>query len=433
MNLEGTTLSAANRFLDHHRFLIMPTIKPFSVLCVVFAIGAMRSHGGPPPPVGKSPVTGKDSAKIPVERRGGWEWRVGAGPSYRSLGGVGFRSGHYSAASMVAPVQPLHAGYQQTGQETSNAGPATSFADRRYRNGFVFIDDSTATPGSFLPGTTAYWGYEDNSQVRSGDLEYDAGVYRDSRGSEDSAAYPRTWESDLAGGAVALHAEAIYELPNGLRVGGSLGYLLMTQNISRSGSTFSGSLKLNERLFSVSDLYDLQGVVPPVAPYAGTFSHPGTAPLIDNIPSERRYTRTADASQTVDFANRIQQSFDLTLHTISLGPVVEYQRGSLSASVSLGLALNVAAWDAGFRESLQRTQGGRTTRQRSWQRSSSGTDLLPGFFLQGNMAWQLSERWSVSAFGRWDWCGDLEGEVGPAEFSADLGGATVGGSVTITF
>jgi hypothetical protein len=411
----------------------MKIIQPLTALWLLNAVMAECSQGGSLSPVGKQPISGKEYAKSSVQEPGGWEWRVGAGPSYRSLGGVDFRTGRLSAASMVTPVRPLYSGYQQTSRVTSNAGPASSSADRRYRNGFVFIDDSTAAPGSFLPGTTAFWGYQEDAQVNAGILRYDAGVYGDSHVSDDSAGQQDKWKSDLAGSALAYHADAIYKLNNDLRVGGTLGYLFIAQDISHSGSTFSGALKLNERLVSVSDLYDLKGVVAPAAPYSGTFSHPGTAPLIDNIPSERHYNHVANTDQTVDFANHIEQSFDLSLHTISLGPVVQYAHFRFFASASLGFAVNLAAWDASFRESLVRTQSGRSSRERSWRRNNSGTDVLPGFFLQGNAGWQLSDQWSLTAFGRWDWCDDLDGRAGPAEFSAELGGATFGASITLTF
>ena len=369
----------------------------------------------------------------PDPASGGWSWRASAGPAYRKLGGVSFDTGTFSNRAMFQALVPrLSAGRAANPGETG-IGPADRFADRTYRDGFVRRDGATENPNSFLPGTTAYWGYENNSQVQGGSLLYNGGEYATAAANSGSEANSGDWRDDLENGAFALELDMIRPLGGDLKWGAGFGFIFTPMDARRSVSTFSGFLSLNEQAFGVTDLYNLQDVVPPAAPYAGTFDHPGTAPLIDNIPSARLINRIAAEGQRADFKNVVNQEFDLGLYTFSIAPVLEWQRGRFSFSGRAGLALNIANWDASFHERLLRRRSGTTREIASWQRRRSGTDVLPGFFLQAAAAYQINDRWSVSVFGRYDWNESLRGSVGPSSFSADLSGGTMGTFITFNF
>ncbi len=317
--------------------------------------------------------------------------------------------------------------------EALRLGSTSAFADRTYGDGFVFMDDNTSAPNSFLPGTTAHWGYQNDSQVQSGSLAYHGGEYATTDASSGSTTLPGARDAGLSGASLALQLDALLTLNDRLRVGGTAGYFFTPMDVSRSVSTFSGFLRLDEKAFAVTDIYNLQGVIPPLAPYAGTLNQSGPAPLIDNIPSQRLITEVAASSQTAAFINRVDESLDLGLHTLSLGPTVEYAVGRFSFTGSLGLGLNIASWDASFQESLSQTTNVNTSEVRSWREHRSKTDVLPGFFIQGSAAYQLSDQWSISAFGRYDWNETLHGSVGPSTFSADLSGYTLGGFLTFNY
>ena len=212
-----------------------------------------------------------------------------------------------------------------------------------------------------------------------------------------------------------------------------LSYLVTGVDTSRSMSTLEGILWLDETAFSVIDRYDLRGVVPPAAPYAGTYDHPGTSPLIDNVPSERLLTEDADSRQAITLRNRITQAFELTLHTLSLGPSVAWTAGRFTLSGSAGATLNIARWEVSTRESLFSGSGPTMKTVRTWEHREDGIDILPGVFLQGSASCRLSEHWSISFFGRRDWCRPLSGSAGPSGFAVDLDSTTAGGFITYRF
>lgn len=79
----------------------------------------------------------------------GISWRVGAGASYRTMGGIRFDTDSFSASATLPQLVPASS-------VSHPFGPETGFADRTYNNGFVFQDINTTNPGAFLTGTTAF-------------------------------------------------------------------------------------------------------------------------------------------------------------------------------------------------------------------------------------------------------------------------------------
>lgn len=411
----------------------MKIIQPLTALWLLNAVMAECSQGGSPSPVGKQPISGKEYAKSSVQEPGGWEWRVGAGPSYRSLGGVDFRSDSYSSSPWLPRLRSSISIGAPDGSQGFGVGPVDSFADRRYRDGFVFIDDNTTNPESFLPGTTAYWGHASDSQVQGGSLRYTGGDYRTSSFRAGDSSLDAGWSSDLDGVSPVLELGAFYPITGHLRLGGTLSFLFSNFDASHSSSPFHAFQTLQESSFSVSDWFDLQGVAPPAAPYSGTFDHPGTAPLIDNLPSQRLTIPGQSSRQSAIFLNQVDESVKIDLYTFSLGPTLRYDTGCFTLSGTLGLAVNVVDWEASFQERLYQDAPGPRKQLRQWNDQRGGTDVLPGFFLQGAAGYNLNDHWQVSVFGRYDWSASLTRSIGPSEFSAYFGGFTLGGGLTFTF
>jgi hypothetical protein len=411
----------------------MTIIQPLAALCLLIAVMAECSQGGSLSSVGKQPVSGKDYPKGPVQERGGWEWQVGAGPSYRSLGGVDFRSDSYSSSAFLPRLRPSISVRHSEGSQGSDVGPVDSFADRRYRDGFVFIDDNTTNPESFLPGTTAYWGHVSDSQVQDGSLRYSGGDYRTLSFLSGGSSSDADWSSDLDGASPVFELGAFYPVTGHLRLGGMMSFLFSNFDASHSSAPFHAFQTLKESFFSVSDWYDLQGVTPPEAPYSGSFDHPGTAPLIDNLPSQRRNLPGGSSRQSATYINQVEESLKIDLYTFSFGPTLRFDAGRFALSGSLGLAVNVAAWEASFQERLYQEAPGARKQLREWSDRRGDTDILPGFFLQGSAGYDVNDHWQVSVFGRYDWSESLTRSIGPSDFSADFGGFTLGGGLTFTF
>ena len=253
-----------------------------------------------------------------------------------------------------------------------------------------------------------------------------------------------------------------------------------TSTTATGGSTTTSSSTASSTTSStntITDSYDLTfddgeggGVINlPPAPYAGTADNPqGTQ--IPNTPVSRTITSASSTStstsqgptsttgtapgtnssstatgsvadggtvtetMTADFFSNVSESLDVDLHTISIGPhfSVEWQR--VRMGLSTGLAINVADWDADYREDVYVSEnGGRAQLLGMYQDHKGGAKVLPGFYIETNANVRLTRRVSLFAGGRYDWAGTLRGTVGPSNFALALGGWTAMGGVTITF
>jgi len=375
----------------------------------------------------------KDASVSASRPNTGWKWNLGLGTAYRQLGDIDFRSGSYSS---TMPLPPFPGG-SSAGIPRSVAdlgvGPLGSFADRTYLDGFVFIDAQTANPSSFLPGTTGNWGYSSNAQVSNGSLTFSGGEFTTSSLQSSQLSSLSGWSDDLEGASPVLELEGLVSIRDDLSVGVFASFLFTDADTGRSSSNFSALQALTESKFSVTDRYDLQGVVPPLAPYSGSFVNPGTAPLIDNIPTERTILSSGSSVQNATFANAISESLRISLYTFSLGPSVHYTVDDFHFTGSMGLAVNISDVKSGYREQLDRTDASGTTGVGTWQADGKKTDIIPGFFIQAAAGYQFTPQWSASLFGRYDWSGSISGSVGPSTYSVDLGGYTLGAALTYTF
>lgn len=354
-------------------------------------------------------------------------WRFGLGAGSRSVGGIQFETGSYSR---LEDLMPFFA------QATTSFpfGPATGFSDRTYKDGFVFRDINTEDPNSFLPGTTAYFGYERDDQIRNGSLFFN-GV--GSTGSFSQGGRHRTGDvwgtttDDLA--TPVIKVEVLLPLTPAVRAGLQLSYMHVEADAARTSNTFNGFFRSSSGQVSVTDEYDLQGVVLPLAPYQGQYNPPGPAPLIDNIPTRRLLSEQVTGVENIIFFNRVRESLDIEMHTISLGATLEFQWKWFSLSMNGGLGMNIIDWSADFREDLMAAENGKASRFRSWKSHASDTDILAGFYLGGEVGLQIAKHCRLAAFARYDWTESLRGTVGPSNFSVDLDGQTVGGMVVFSF
>lgn len=355
----------------------------------------------------------------PEERRS--PWKITAGAAYRSLGGIHFDTGSHSPAFALPRLGRSGGQYP---------GAIGGFADRTYNDGYVFKDDGTGDPNSLFPELTWYWGYQNDAQV-SGDslLFHTTGIVN--AFSQSKSRQNGDWDDEAQSAAPYLEAGYFFDLNPQLRVGPSVSFMFMSFDSDKTVSTFAARQVFTSTQFTQTDTFALDGVVPPPAPYAGDLAGPG--PLIPNIPASRGVSKLLIGNQTADFRNRVHQSIDVNLYTFSIGPSLEYTRGCLALTGQTGLALNIADTKADFRETLSVTRNGKTKTLRRWSAHDNRTDILPGFYLQGSAGCKLGERWTVSAFGRYDWTKDLTGEVGPSSYRLDLDGWTVGGQLALGF
>ena len=379
---------------------------------------------------GALPLLAADSPNVIVspEPPKKFQLRIEIGAAYRTFGDVKFNTGSYSRPSDIPQLLP-------SGSSSELYGATTGFADRTYADGFVFRDINTANPNSFLPGTTAFWSYQQNAQVQGDSLAFHGSGLSSSLSQQTaSMANPGWKEGDNGAAAPVLQICLSYPITESLDLGGSLGFMFAAISPHHTSTTFRGLQSYQQQAISVTDTYALNGLIPPLAPYAGLFDPQGPAPLIANVPSQRSQTSTLTDSRSIAFANYVHESLDLSVYTISLGPTLRFHRRRFDAAFSLGLALNIVDWQAKFDESLVATSStGGQTGIRQWAARSSGVKLLPGFYLQTEIGYRLGRSCSASIFARCDWTKSMHEQVGPSTFNANLDGFTFGGSLNFTF
>jgi outer membrane receptor protein involved in Fe transport len=100
----------------------------------------------------------------------------------------------------------------------------------------------------------------------------------------------------------------------------------------------------------------------------------------------------------------VSQGFGMDLHSLALGPRWVTESDRLRLSLSSGLSLNLARWDAfSTQQNLFPLPGGPLLRQ-----DTSGMELRPGIYVDMIMQLRLTQRWSLLAGARYDWAGHIE-------------------------
>lgn len=361
-----------------------------------------------------APVFAGD-AKSPVPSGGDWEFSLSAGPAFRTLGQLkinsGYRSGGFALPSLVGSdsltVPPV--------------GDATAYADREYDDGYVRQDAGTS-----LDGTTWYWGYDNASQVQGDELVYHATGFQSIRGGFSSAPNAGPASKDTLDG-VAPHLQFDARSPHSIgpfRIGFSAGMDFMKADQSLAFSNFSATQTRDDYRLDYEDRYDLQGVIPPQAPYAGVIG--GAGPLIDNLPAIRTITPVLLFTDTATFGNQVHSSFEVEALSFTFGPTLSMKQGPFEFAFSGGVIVNLYDWSARQSETLGAISAAGTTRIATWQESDSGTKVRPGFYAQAEAGYALNEQLGIGGFLRLDAAGEFRAQAGPTVYKIDPYGVTAG-------
>lgn len=350
-------------------------------------------------------------------------WILGGGVSWRRIGKTEFGSGRTNLK-----VPALYGSDSFT--PPPGIGPSTGYADRSYDDGFVFR--GTRTPAT---GRTTYYGYTSASQLRGDNL-----VYTATGGERRMVSIAQTlgstrWKDDSAWEASPyLKLSHLMPLQNGWSAGPVLHLAFTDFDASRRGiSTLAASEQLDVFDVTATDTFNATGLTLPDAPYTGT---PGAvAPLLPNVPGDRDFTETLATTDLALFNDSIGEDLDVNLFGISLGAEAVYQGSQrFYTSMSGGLVLNIADWDARRGDVLyQTTNGGAPVAIARSGASNSGTDLLMGVYFQGAGGYQINDAWSIEANARYDWNQSLKERVGNSNFNTELSGWSLGLGVNFRF
>ncbi|QJE95867.1 hypothetical protein [Luteolibacter luteus] len=313
-------------------------------------------------------------------------WRIGAGVMWRTLG--------------ETTVSPNLGGGALSGNFPEIGDPG-EYADRFYDDGHVGI--GAATPGT---GLTTNWSYQNSSQVAGDTLSFT----RSGFSGLSSIGGARDDDSSSA----APYVEISYMRPIGekLEIGPALNFSFtnLDSSIARSVTGYD---------VSVTDTYDLGGVIPPEAPYEGSFEGPG--PLIPNIPASRDALLTPVSRGSYLFES------DVDLYSLALGCDLHWKpTASWYIGAGAGAVVNYADWEARWR--IPMTLPGAVHRG-----YGSDQEFLGGLYVKANAGYRINEQWSVDGFVRYDWNEDLEGQAGRTSFKTDLSGWSTGFSVGFHF
>jgi len=383
------------------------------------------SAAGEMPSTGKSPVEGKTPAMPPVTPLDRSRFRISAGAGYRSLDKVEFSSGSRSGGLRLPFLATA------LGRQSSSAGSSSDVDSRRYDDGYVDRDAGTERDGN-----TWNWGYDNASQLSADGSTLSYHGTADSRLRTSRRSWngePESWQPDAEGAVPVVKFEWEYDFTPRLTGGISLQYSFLGFDGGNAQQTFSATQSQSSQGYRLTDSYDTSSIIVPQAPYQNSYEGPG--PLIDNIPSARSVNEGALlGGNEVSFFNRIEETLDVKLHSLAFGPSFAVATSPVHLVLGAGLSLNIADWEATHTETLYVRRNRQAPRvYKEWSDRSSDTEILPGVYVQAAARVKLTERFSLTAFGQYDWCDTVEGKVGPSKFHIDPSGWTLGGMINFTF
>jgi hypothetical protein len=257
---------------------------------------------------------------------------------------------------------------------TAPAAPAVGAAvNRAYSDGFVNVD-SSGNAGK----QTWDWGYQNASQISGGSVLMHAASV--------SPAYSENNADDFDHGF-----EASYMRDLGHESWGRWG-LKFAFDYTKIDLRNDGPLHPGGQL--VTDAYALNGVIPPNAPYSGSYSGPG--PVLGSSPT--RTTTPLDA--TVLGSRRV----DASLCGFHAGPAVALDlTTNLSLELGGGLAWGAVTSTLDYDETITSSLG-------SVHRSGSASDTggLVGAYAEAGLACHVARTASIFAGAQFQYLGEFD-------------------------
>jgi opacity protein-like surface antigen len=270
----------------------------------------------------------------------------------------------------IAPLLTLNAktsfvGYGGFSASSFPAAPGSGPSFAVYNDGFVLADIS----GDL--SSTTNWGYNAAQQYDSSG----GGSIALSSVSGIGTAGVRE-DADPAPG-VEIHFTRRFPGLSGDRFRLGLDVALgVSQFDSENNSRLSADVNL------VTDAFPLEGVIPPLAPYSGSFSGPG--PLLGTTPTRSTESTAGGASVSGE------RKLDVDLYTLRIGPRLEASLGE-AFGLYLGGGLALAYADGSYR--FRSTASFEGTAQTS-QGGGDDEAWLGGYFVEAGANWEIAEAWT---------------------------------------
>lgn len=285
-----------------------------------------------------------------------------------------------------APLIGLKTGFSGLGTFNRNfpEQPLGGGQDYNYDNGFVRVDSSGNNGAA-----TWNWGYQDASQYdpagggsMSYTLTHSLANADASENGENSSGFECYAYFDMGAAAVPLLKDP------GATWGFRGGFHYAPVNVENSSVLSSGT-------FVLTDRFNLGGVLPPGAPYSGSFGGPG--PLLGDSPVRS----TAGGAAALVAGTR---DLDVHLATLSFGSYLEVPV-CRNFTVLLEGGVNAAIASGSYDFKSTTTIAGLGTRDSSG--SDSDTSILPGGYLGLSGIYQINPQWAVQVSGRYQYLDDF--------------------------
>lgn len=307
----------------------------------------------------------------------------------------------WSVGFGYAPMLNLSADFRGLGGlSAANPLPALEPAVfGEYDDGFVHPDISGDT------ALTSYWSYRDNGQIDpagGGFLDLSRSSVPGRVGVEEDG-----------------HAEAGFEIFvtrefGALELGGMPAIWGLKGRLHYAGIDLSNSTALAAATRRTTDSFPLDGVIPPLAPYSGSFTGPG--PLLSTAAT--RTTVSQPDTATISGAREIRAD----LFTFGIGPWLAVEPVE-RLWIEIEAGLTVAVIDGDFSHFTRTT----APDGRSGVAAGSGgrTTALPGFHAGLSAIYRIDERWETFLHGRYQYLDDFTVRAGPASAELDFDGTFV--------
>lgn len=276
------------------------------------------------------------------------------------------------------------------------SAPAPSVAPS-YDDGYVLPDISGSQDGK-----TWYWGYNQANQVVG-----------DSLSMHLATGSPRVGFSETKGGDVQAGFDIVY--------GRVLGFFNLSEKRKAAWGVLGGFGSLDVNLDTTSTVtgtmarsayrYSLGGILPPLAPYAGTYGGPG--PVIDTAV-------TPVGSAVVPATSTLYSRIDAMALGFKLGPFVELPISSrFSVDVSAGVAAVDTLTTYEYQETITIQGMGGPPPVRSEELNHD--EWLIGFFANASLSYALNYNLTVFAGVQYQYLGDVTVTGGGKEATLRMG------------
>jgi opacity protein-like surface antigen len=261
-----------------------------------------------------------------------------------------------------------------------------------YDDGYNLIDSSGSADG-----TTWNWGYDRPEQYA------DDAIRLSQSSSPGALTAPKAGDDPHHGLELGYARELAQWGPTRWGLEAAFGYTAIRIRDTRA---------LADDVVRVSDSFALDGVIPPLAPYRGTFEGPG--PLLSTVPSSQT---SFEAGAALVEGSR---TLDTDLYAWRLGPYVELPLVD-PVSLWIGGGLALAYLDSRFAYTETVSMPDVDSIRRDGSQSKDG--WLVGGYAAAGVAVALDANWSVFAAAQYQNLGRFSQETDGKRARLDLGQA----------